>query len=550
MVRHRGLARQKLLNVSEHQILKEGVHFLHERLSADAFASEKLSATDNLSDLLSGDIHGLSLEELAASRARVQKAPAGLEEQRAHATLLARLDACLFEALARHCLGMQVPAIERPEPLGAFGRGLLLILGAAKLLVAQQGGAMDASDGLPACWALRLDGATPGSSLALFRPGELRAEALPVGRAVPAAAAGRVGVLRGGGLGARPDCALDWEVATLDLRANEAALEAEHATLGRRPAISSAESSEGSPKAECHAGVGGLRTPRRSTGPCQDIGPSVGSTRPPSSASASPESDLLVQDPSLLPSAGPDTANARSSHHAKTPCALDDDLGLGGARGPSATTMLGLDAAQASCQCSRPGSPARELLESRGPVEEHDFEAKRDGQGIETFYIGSPRASCTETGSVSRQGSSQSALDLRTYLELFGFQLLDAVTWREAERLPIVQARVVAHEEVRGHTRYLLTCVLVPHHRQPLGWETTRRLAQLRAGVHDLIKRELGDAYERHFEGAPFAHRFAPRGTTARLDAWCQRLASCMSLGLLRPAVVAQVLQFLDAPVL
>ena len=81
-----------------------------------------------------------------------------------------------------------------------------------------------------------------------------------------------------------------------------------------------------------------------------------------------------------------------------------------------------------------------------------------------------------------------------------------------------------------------------------LTWSGKRRLQHLRKGLHDIAKRELGSAYKEYFKDAPFAHRGGIRGTTKRLNAWCARLAECISSRALPPVVVAQTLKLLDVP--
>eukprot|EP00931_Biecheleriopsis_adriatica_P043489 TRINITY_DN24868_c0_g1_i1.p1 TRINITY_DN24868_c0_g1~~TRINITY_DN24868_c0_g1_i1.p1 ORF type:complete len:372 (-),score=74.12 TRINITY_DN24868_c0_g1_i1:105-1220(-) len=81
-----------------------------------------------------------------------------------------------------------------------------------------------------------------------------------------------------------------------------------------------------------------------------------------------------------------------------------------------------------------------------------------------------------------------------------------------------------------------------------LTWRAARRLAHLREGLHDSVKRQLGSSYETYFCRVPFAHRLRPSGTTARLDAWCGRLAYCISTKLVSPAVTAETLRLLGAP--
>merc|ERR1712048_1307316 len=79
-------------------------------------------------------------------------------------------------------------------------------------------------------------------------------------------------------------------------------------------------------------------------------------------------------------------------------------------------------------------------------------------------------------------------------------------------------------------------------------WGTIRRCAHLRIGLHDPVKKALGDKYSEYFKLTPFAHYTAPKGTTGRLDAWFQSLVRCINCGALSPAMVARTLQLLDGP--
>merc|ERR1712008_136288 len=79
-------------------------------------------------------------------------------------------------------------------------------------------------------------------------------------------------------------------------------------------------------------------------------------------------------------------------------------------------------------------------------------------------------------------------------------------------------------------------------------WVVERRLAHIRALLHDPVKRELGKEYDFHFRGAHFAHHGGPPGTTARMEAWLGALSRAIHAGELSPALVASILRFLEAP--
>mmetsp|Transcript_8539 Transcript_8539/g.22040 ORF Transcript_8539/g.22040 Transcript_8539/m.22040 type:complete len:344 (+) Transcript_8539:69-1100(+) len=152
-----------------------------------------------------------------------------------------------------------------------------------------------------------------------------------------------------------------------------------------------------------------------------------------------------------------------------------------------------------------------------------------------------------------------------SFLEPYGYSARSAQEWLPP--LPVMCLSVKGHEEDGGHTLYHVDCQLSravpPKRATPAGWRcrpdvapplwhmecrTSVRLAQLRVGLHDLVKKQLGSAYGRHFHGIPFAHRGAPPGTTARLDAWCRRLAERINDKAFPPCLAAAALRFLRAP--
>lgn len=114
---------------------------------------------------------------------------------------------------------------------------------------------------------------------------------------------------------------------------------------------------------------------------------------------------------------------------------------------------------------------------------------------------------------------------------------------------PTLRLLVTGHTELEGHTFYCLQCWLaVEDPPVRLDWTAQRRLLQLREELHDAAKNELGGSYMHVFSKAPFAKRGGPSGTTSRLQVWLETLAACINTGKAPPALVAQVLLFLDAP--
>ena len=79
-------------------------------------------------------------------------------------------------------------------------------------------------------------------------------------------------------------------------------------------------------------------------------------------------------------------------------------------------------------------------------------------------------------------------------------------------------------------------------------WTAPRRLHQLREGLHDPVKSDLGEGYAGLFGNTPFAMMGRPIGTTERLSEWLKTLASAINSGKLKPALVARTLFFLRGP--
>jgi len=81
-------------------------------------------------------------------------------------------------------------------------------------------------------------------------------------------------------------------------------------------------------------------------------------------------------------------------------------------------------------------------------------------------------------------------------------------------------------------------------------WLVERRLAHIRALLHDPVKQQLGKAYTYYFEKARFAHHGAPPGTAMRIASWLAALSEAINIMALAPALVASILRFLEAPLL
>jgi len=145
-----------------------------------------------------------------------------------------------------------------------------------------------------------------------------------------------------------------------------------------------------------------------------------------------------------------------------------------------------------------------------------------------------------------------SADALVPYLAKYSFRAADLTTWKI---LPDKQVgvqlglHVQGHHEAGGHTQYVVVCQLADSGAVFLEWNAQRRLAQLREELHDPVKRELGvQAYNKAFKETPFAQRGGLKGTTIRLNNWCESLATSVNCGDIPPILVCCLLQFLEAP--
>lgn len=142
-------------------------------------------------------------------------------------------------------------------------------------------------------------------------------------------------------------------------------------------------------------------------------------------------------------------------------------------------------------------------------------------------------------------------LAVRMYLGPFGYMANDDDTWDVGvEVFPEMRTEVRSHAKLGGYRHYRLDCALhAKGCEEPyLAWATMRRLDHLRRGIHDPVKQVLGATYEERFQSTRFANLFAPRGTTAKLDAWFATLSQCINEGLINPQLLSGILRVFDAP--
>jgi len=144
--------------------------------------------------------------------------------------------------------------------------------------------------------------------------------------------------------------------------------------------------------------------------------------------------------------------------------------------------------------------------------------------------------------------------EVPAFLEPYGMKATSAWVWFSEP--PDIALHVTGHNTTDGHQHYNIACTLgFPKRLSASGmqesrlmWRAERRLAHMRTGLHDVVERQLGSSYGTYFSGIPFAHHMRPKGTTARLNAWCQQLALCINKRLVPPIIAATTLRFVGVP--
>jgi len=143
-------------------------------------------------------------------------------------------------------------------------------------------------------------------------------------------------------------------------------------------------------------------------------------------------------------------------------------------------------------------------------------------------------------------------VEVPEYLKRFGYFASSHNAWESGGEQPQLWMGVIDGHKEKGtpytHTWYALHSRLASAGKPPYKWQVERRLAHLRACLHDPLRRELGRDYDRHFKNASFAHHAGPPGTTAKLEAWLSALAKVINGGKASPSLVAATLCFLEAP--
>lgn len=141
--------------------------------------------------------------------------------------------------------------------------------------------------------------------------------------------------------------------------------------------------------------------------------------------------------------------------------------------------------------------------------------------------------------------------EVPSYVQPYGYTALGPLQWQElttGAARPTLSLKIVGHTEIEDHTFYQVKCGLEAPPNLSLKWRVARRLVHLREGLHDVLQGSLGEGYDAVFGEARFARRGGPPGTSARLEAWLDKLADHVNDGRASPATVALVLNFCEAP--
>mmetsp|Transcript_119494 Transcript_119494/g.232587 ORF Transcript_119494/g.232587 Transcript_119494/m.232587 type:complete len:263 (-) Transcript_119494:65-853(-) len=162
----------------------------------------------------------------------------------------------------------------------------------------------------------------------------------------------------------------------------------------------------------------------------------------------------------------------------------------------------------------------------------------------------SPSTACSQRGVTETGPVPVDRSKVPHFLEPYGYIARDSLDWWESP-VPEIRIQVTGHSKHAGHKFYHVDCSLNKPgqwHSPYLSWRCSRRLTQIRAGLHDMAKQELGSSYRVCFDGVHFASRLAPAGTTQKLNTWCQRLANSINSKSVAPVVAAFTLRALGAP--
>eukprot|EP00929_Paragymnodinium_shiwhaense_P048062 TRINITY_DN24357_c0_g1_i1.p1 TRINITY_DN24357_c0_g1~~TRINITY_DN24357_c0_g1_i1.p1 ORF type:complete len:358 (+),score=59.47 TRINITY_DN24357_c0_g1_i1:50-1123(+) len=157
-------------------------------------------------------------------------------------------------------------------------------------------------------------------------------------------------------------------------------------------------------------------------------------------------------------------------------------------------------------------------------------------------------------------GEKRVDVPLMPYLRQYGFHAINSTQWWNSppdadEEWPFqdIRMEVDGHDEQDGHTQYHIRVSLTPPETGKdacapmLEWVADRRLKQIREDWYD----RMSGSWPQHkeFMDEPFAARGGLPGTTAKLDGWMKGIARCINCKQAPPLFVAEMLVFLDAPI-
>jgi len=138
------------------------------------------------------------------------------------------------------------------------------------------------------------------------------------------------------------------------------------------------------------------------------------------------------------------------------------------------------------------------------------------------------------------------------YLKQFRFNAQSPRSWEPDAEHPVLRLGMIdghrKHCDCK-HTWYVMVGKLAAGVASSTQlWQVERRLAHIRAFLHDPVKQELGNEYKMYFETAPFAHVGGPPGTTARMGSWLKALSKAINVKILSPTFVAAIIRFMETP--
>jgi len=158
----------------------------------------------------------------------------------------------------------------------------------------------------------------------------------------------------------------------------------------------------------------------------------------------------------------------------------------------------------------------------------------------------------TSVESLSAKLKSVAETEVVPFLEQFGFAVQNARSWGNIIQKSRLRFWIHGHREMGFHTLHtwyaIMGEVIGGDDSSRRHWMVERRLAHVRALMHHPVKSELGNDYNHYFREAHFARRGGLPGTTSRMQSWLAALSKAIHSGAVSPALVTDILCFLEAP--